>query len=344
MEQKMVMILGAIVFIFVVKVEDLAKYLVLLVGIVKRQDIAFHIVNDPGPSLSAFAVVNRMLPNIRAGKRSGRTLCSREVLSTIIPVDDSWQACWTLGYFKTNKRVAFLYYWPGMNSDMARFLPCCDVCEAQKPEQKLAHVVMGRRTVSRQWELICTDLMGPFPVSKKINRFILVVCDVCTKNIPILLIKSATSEAIVNHIEKDVFMIYGAPARIICDEGRQYVSETFKDMATKYDSKILFNANYHPQANPTERVNRAMKTMIRSYLNQDHRSWDSHLHEFGYALQTAVHEITGYSPVYLNFDRKINLSGKLHRRLSSLADDNNISISSREELSDHVKKLKQIQS
>ena len=32
--------------------------------------------------------------------------------------------------------------------------------------------------------------------------------------------------------------------------------------------------SYHPQANPVERVNKILKTMIVSFIKKDHREWD----------------------------------------------------------------------
>lgn len=51
-------------------------------------------------------------------------------------------------------------------------------------------------------------------------------------------------------------------------------------------------------------VNRVINTMIRSYIKDNHQSWDENLHKFGFALRTAVHEVTGFSPAYLNFGRE----------------------------------------
>lgn len=63
--------------------------------------------------------------------------------------------------------------------------------------------------------------------------------------------------------------------------------------------------NYTPQANPTERVNRVIKTMISCYIGNKHNDWDVFLPEFAHAINTAVHSATGYTPFYLNFGREI---------------------------------------
>jgi transposase InsO family protein len=116
--------------------------------------------------------------------------------------------------------------------------------------------------------------MGPFPLSKKGHRFILVVADCFTKFVFVVPLRSATSSALQENVEC-IFLAVGAPALMICDNGKQYVGKAFRRLVESYDCEITFNPNYHPQANPTERINRVVKTAIRSYLdNHSHRDWD----------------------------------------------------------------------
>ena len=60
---------------------------------------------------------------------------------------------------------------------------------------------------------------------------------------------------------------------------------------------------YHPQANLTERSNETLKTMISTFVKADHRTWDVHLAEFAFALNTMKQGSTKYSPAFLNFGR-----------------------------------------
>jgi len=62
---------------------------------------------------------------------------------------------------------------------------------------------------------------------------------------------------------------------------------------------------YHPQANPVERVNRILKTMITSLIEKDHREWDKHLSEFRFAYNTAFHSSLETSPAFLNLGREL---------------------------------------
>lgn len=81
-------------------------------------------------------------------------------------------------------------------------------------------------------------------------------------------------------------------------------------LAQKYGVRLRFNPHYHPQANPTERVNRVLKTMLQSYVEENYRKWDMHLSELGCAVGTAKHEVTGQTPYMINFGKEVCLHVK----------------------------------
>jgi hypothetical protein len=63
---------------------------------------------------------------------------------------------------------------------------------------------------------------------------------------------------------------------------------------------------YHPQTNPTERVNRNIKGMISTYAEDCHDIWDRYLPEFMFVLNTSKHLSMGCSPSYLNLGRELD--------------------------------------
>lgn len=97
---------------------------------------------------------------------------------------------------------------------------------------------------------------GTFAHYKKGFKYIFVVTDMFTKFPLIFPLRNATTPAVIKHVENDVFLTFGAPVKIICDNGVQFRSKEFKKLALSYDVNIVFNANCHPQSNSTERVNR----------------------------------------------------------------------------------------
>ncbi|KAG5876899.1 hypothetical protein JTB14_001183 [Gonioctena quinquepunctata] len=175
--------------------------------------------------------------------------------------------------------------------------------------------------VSRPWEMVSTDLMGPLPRSLKGNECILVVTDYFSKYYLVFPMRTSTAEMVTRRIGEEVILVYGAPRLLLCDNGPQYRSHQFRKLAKKYDCEIRYNANYHPLPNPTERVNRTLKSMPAMYVSDNHRTWDVSIPQISCALRTAKHEATNYSPYFINFGRSMVLCGEDFKK-SELFDTN----------------------
>lgn len=115
-------------------------------------------------------------------------------------------------------------------------------------------------------------------------------------------LRSATASMVVRKIEDD--LLFGLPRIIICDNGPQ-----FQNLMVQYGVKIKYTAYYNPRANPTERFNRTLKTMLATYVGEDQRKWNVKLQSIACALRTASHEITRLSPYFVNFGRNMILHG-----------------------------------
>lgn len=215
-----------------------------------------------------------------------------------------------VGIFKTFVKVADRYYWPKMRSDISNFVRRCKVCLSHKvSQQKPADKMVSHPRVDRPWEMVSTDLVGPLPRSKRGNSFILVVTDYLSKFNLLFPLRKATGAAVVQKLENEVLLIFGVPRLIICDNGPQYRCREFKKLAENYNIQIKYNASYHPRANPTERVNRTLKTMLSMYVTDNHQTWDENIHKIGCALRTSTHEVTKLTPYFVNFGHNMSLSG-----------------------------------
>lgn len=140
-------------------------------------------------------------------------------------------------------------------------------------------------------------------------------------------LRVATTRPIIKFLKEQVFSIFGVPQIIMCDNGSQFVSKEFRKYLDDLKvQKIWFNARYHPQVNPTERVNRVMVTAISSYIKDSHREWDKHIFEIAQALRLAKHDATEVAPAFLMFGRHVPPSGDFY---GSVDDKKPIEIRSR---------------
>src|SRR5436190_161936 len=175
-----------------------------------------------------------------------------------------------LGVEKTYQRVAIRYFWPRMFKDIANYVRRCDTCQRAKVEQDVPAGLMGRRTIETPWSIIAADIMGPFPPSRGGNVYILVIQDLLTKWIECCPLRKATDKNIREKIEELVINRWGAPRVLLTDNGTEFVNREIQALTEGHGMTHSTVPPYHPQANPVERVNRVLKTMITAFLENEH--------------------------------------------------------------------------
>lgn len=243
-----------------------------------------------------------------------------------------------LGVYKTFKRIQNNFYWPKMRQDIAKYIKNCQICQRTKYDQGKPYGFLGnRRSCNRPWTMLSADLMGPFPRSNKGFKYLLVVIDTFTKFTLLFPLRAATAASVARHLVDDVFMVYGVPQYLIFDNGSEFIGASVKKMAEEYRVKILLNASRHPQANPTERTNRTIISMIRAYIKDNHRVWDQDLPKLGFALRSAVSESTGFTPAYLTYGRELNATGEGYSLLKDWDQ-----VPGKQEMSPHVRNLENL--
>lgn len=118
---------------------------------------------------------------------------------------------------------------------------------------------------------------------------------------------------IVRILLEEIFTRWGTPAYLVSDRGVQFTSQLLNAVCKQWGVIQKLTTAYHPQTNLTERVNRNLKTMIASYVGDQHRLRDKWLAEFRFALNAAWHESTGFTPAEAALGRK--LKGPIERAI-----------------------------
>ena len=220
-----------------------------------------------------------------------------------------------LGITKTIARALHSYYWPGIIQDVRNYVRNCVLCKRHKFDQKRPFGYMRYSPVDFPWQQVSVDLMGPFPRSSLGNTMLLVVQDRFTKWVEMQPLRKASAKAILQVIREKVVYRFGCPKWILSDNGPQFASQQFKDELKVWGIRNRYNPPYSPQNNPVERVNRVVGPMLAQYVAGDHQSWDKYLPQMTFAINSAVHETTGFSPAMLNFGREMSSPGSYRSRV-----------------------------
>ncbi|KAI8480272.1 hypothetical protein Bbelb_419750 [Branchiostoma belcheri] len=212
-----------------------------------------------------------------------------------------------LGPAKTLRRVYIRFYWPGMTQEVKRWCRSCTKCATRATPTPSARAPMQPIQASHPFEKVAMDLTE-LPLSKKGNRYCLVVQDFFTKYTnayPLMRQDAATvAQVLFTHYIRE----HGVPQSLHSDQGRQFESTVMKNLYAALGIRKTRTTPYHPQCDGlVERFNRTLKEMLTKYVSESGDDWDDHLPHVLLAYNTSVHASTGFTPFYLTHGREATL-------------------------------------
>ena len=161
-----------------------------------------------------------------------------------------------------------------MRHDISNYLQNCQICQSIKD----GHPKVGQLQpiiVSKPFELVAWDLMGPFPSSTHNNKFILVMTEYLTRWCEAEPLPDTSASTVAAALLRRIIFPHDCPTQLLSDQGPQFRSEVLTVLSKSMGIQQIFTTPYHPQTNGlTERMNRTIKQIISSYVNPVHCNWD----------------------------------------------------------------------
>ena len=196
------------------------------------------------------------------------------------------------------------FYWPFMAGDAIAHVSSCRSCaKARGLLRKKQHktVLFPPRGPLAD---IAMDLLGPLPMTKNGNQFILVITcrySKLTRSIPM---SKTTAPFIATSTLNHWILPYGIPESILTDNGSQFIAEFFKTVCYILGIKRKTTTAYHPQTNgQAERYNKTIAARLRHYVSEHQDNWDMFVQPLTYAYNNQVHASTGTTPFNLALSR-----------------------------------------
>uniref|UniRef100_A0A671LWW9 Integrase catalytic domain-containing protein n=1 Tax=Sinocyclocheilus anshuiensis TaxID=1608454 RepID=A0A671LWW9_9TELE len=180
-----------------------------------------------------------------------------------------------------------------MRGDVRTYVSSCTVCQLTKPSQLKPAGLLVPVHANEPWEYVGAHF------------YILVFVDYFSKWVEASAVREANAQVAASKFVGDIFARHGAPRHLISDRGAPFVSALFNKVVEMVGSDHRLTTAYHPQTNATERINRTLKTAIRAYVGDKQTSWDRYIPQICFALRTAPHESTGFSPARMLYGREL---------------------------------------
>ena len=129
-----------------------------------------------------------------------------------------------------------------------------------------------------------------------------------SKYIVAYVVKDQTAHTATETLRNDYFGLFGAPAYLVSDKGKAFTGHLITNLCELYGVQKLRTLPYHAQTNgQVERMNQTIICMIGK-LEQDKKAhWSEHLPEMLSAYNGTHSVVTGYSPYFLLFGRKVRM-------------------------------------
>lgn len=207
-----------------------------------------------------------------------------------------------LGISKVKSEARDRFWWPGMSSDIERYVSSCDVCATLRPAPPRVPLAPWPHPPA-PWHRVHLDFLGPIN-----NKTYLVIVDAYSKWVECYDVSTGYGSRIV--IEKlcDVMARFGLFHTILTDNGTSFCSTEFKSFCDSNGIKHITSPPYNPQSNGQAEsyvkiIKKAIKSIILSGSNL--RDLNIKLCEFLLKYRNSKHFTTERSPSEVLFGHRL---------------------------------------
>ena len=208
-----------------------------------------------------------------------------------------------LGVRKTVARILAHYYWPRLRQDVTEYCKSCHTCQVVgKPQHRIKPAPLIPIPVSQEpFSRVLIDCVGSLPKTKTGFQYLLTIMDTTIRFPEAVPLRNIKAETVI-----DVLLIfftrYGLPKEIQSDQGSNFMSTVFQEVMFQLGIKQINSSAYHPQSQGAlERYHQTLKTMIKSYCQENPGEWDKGISFLVFASRDTPNVSTGFTPFELVF-------------------------------------------
>ena len=190
------------------------------------------------------------------------------------------------------------YIWTHMNKDINKWCESCLDCQKAKVNRHTVSLI-GIFSPAQRFSHVHIDIVGPLPPSNG-KRYILTIIDRCTSWPEAFPISDISAKTVAKKLYEGWITRFGCPDKITTDQGRQFESEVFTNLAKLMGIERIRTTAYHPQSNGMiERWHRNLKAALIARGNTN--NWVKELPTIIFGLRNCPRQDTGYSAAEMVF-------------------------------------------
>jgi hypothetical protein len=214
-----------------------------------------------------------------------------------------------LGINKTTAKLVNKYYWPNMHKGIIDYIKSCMKCSRYNYRRtKLPGKMNISPTPNEVMGLVGMDYWGPTDQSTTDgHRYVITITDYLSKFVFAKAVRTNSAQEAADFF-LDVCYHYGAPTKLITDQGAHFIAELTRTIINSCHTTHILATPYHPMSNAqTERFNATFAPAVSKLMDEQKQNWDELLQPIIYAYNTSQHGTTTFTPFQIMFGRENQL-------------------------------------
>ncbi len=138
-----------------------------------------------------------------------------------------------IGRDRTFECIAKRYFWPGMYTDIQRWVAACLKCIQHKRLKPKHHGLLVPIQSTYPFEIVSIDIIGPFKTTAQGYKYVLVMVDMFTNWVEAAPLRTLEAHETASVIFKEIITRHGCPKEILTDRGTQFTANLFEAFCKK---------------------------------------------------------------------------------------------------------------
>ena len=200
-----------------------------------------------------------------------------------------------------------IFFWPGMDFDIAFAVAGCVLCQQYKHKQKIKTKEHGSLQAKFLFDKVAMDIAGPLKVTKNGYKYILALVDHFSKYPVLVPMKSIDSESIAEAVFTKWISIFGPPNSLHSDRGSNLNSELVMKLCKEFNIQKTKTTPYYPQGDGiVERLFRTVKPLLGIVSEERNFDWSQAIPIVEMGLRNKRCASLGFSPNEIIFGRNVH--------------------------------------
>lgn len=132
--------------------------------------------------------------------------------------------------------------------DVRNWCQSCSSCTTRKTPVPKRRAPLGTVSAGYPMLIIAVDILGPLPMTRNGNSYVLVATDDFTRWVEVYAIPDQGAGTVAQKLVDELFCRFSPPELLHSDQGRQFESELVAEVCKLLQIHKIRITTYHPQS------------------------------------------------------------------------------------------------